>query len=200
MQNEMLKTLIHADPILGKICQQIELPTIESTNDVFHDLISCIIEQQIHYRSTKRIFARALERAGIDHLTLDNFEVFEERGISPLKLAMSKVETLSAFYDYWQNNILDFNQLPDEEVRKELASIKGIGTWTIDMILLYTLKRPDIFPSDDFHLKQIMVSVYQLDPKVKLKSQMLSISKNWGNARSLAVLCLLEWKKRNKGL
>jgi DNA-3-methyladenine glycosylase II len=68
------------------------------------------------------------------------------------------------------------------------------------MILLYTLKRPDIFPSDDFHLKQIMVSVYQLDPKVKLKSQMLSISKKWGNARSLAVLCLLEWKKRNKGL
>ena len=71
MQNELLTTLIKSDPVLGKICNQIEWPAINSTNDVVHDLTSCIIEQQIHYRSTKRIFARALERAGIDHLTVD---------------------------------------------------------------------------------------------------------------------------------
>jgi DNA-3-methyladenine glycosylase II len=61
------------DPILANIIAHIELPIINSTNDVFHDLMSCIIEQQIHYRSTKRIFSKALERANIEHLTLDNF-------------------------------------------------------------------------------------------------------------------------------
>ena len=97
-------------------------------------------------------------------------------------------------------NTLDFNKLSDVEVIKELSAIKGIGKWTIDMILLYTLKRPNIFPYDDFHLKQIMITLYNLDPNVKLKAQMLEISENWGNQKSLAVLYLLEWKKQNKGL
>lgn len=66
------------------------------------------------------------------------------------------------------------------------------------MVLLYTLKRPNIFPVDDFHLKQVMIYLYQLDPKNKLKSQMLQIAEKWGNQKSLAVLYLLEWKKQNK--
>lgn len=56
-------TLVKNDPILRNIITQIEKPFIISTNDVFHDLMSCIIEQQIHYRSTKKIFAKAMERA-----------------------------------------------------------------------------------------------------------------------------------------
>jgi DNA-3-methyladenine glycosylase II len=69
------KILAKKDPILESIILQIPKPVIESTNDIFHDLMSCIIEQQIHYRSTKRIFAKALERASIDHLTIDNFHL-----------------------------------------------------------------------------------------------------------------------------
>lgn len=187
-----------ADPIIGNIIQQLEKPTIISTNDVFHDLMSCIIEQQIHYRSTKRIFAKALERAGIERLSIDNFHLLEKFALSQIKLSMNKLETINAFVYYWNKNKLDFNTLSDEEVIQELASIKGIGKWTIDMILLYTLQRPAIFPYDDFHLKQIMIDLYQLNPTVRLKAQMLEIANNWGNQKSLAVLYLLEWKKQNK--
>lgn len=188
------------DPIIENIIAQIKQPIIHSTNDVFHDLMSCIIEQQIHYRSTKRIFAKALERANIEHLTVDNFHLLEKHSLSQIKLAMGKYETMLAFIEYWQNTDLDFKHLSDEEIISELSSTKGIGKWTIDMILLYTLKRPNIFPYDDFHLKQIMVSLYHLDPNVKLKAQMLAIAENWGNQKSMAVLYLLEWKKKNKGL
>lgn len=187
-----------ADPIIGNIIQQLEKPTIISTNDVFHDLMSCIIEQQIHYRSTKRIFAKALERAGIERLSIHNFHLLEELALSQIKLSMNKLETINAFVAYWTKNTLDFNTLSDEEVIKELASIKGIGKWTIDMILLYTLQRPTIFPFDDFHLKQIMIDFYKLNPTVKLKAQMLEIANNWGDQKSLAVLYLLAWKKQNK--
>ena len=200
MKSENENILGIKDSVLQKIILQIELPTINSTNDVFHDLISCIIEQQIHYRSTKKIFAKALERAGIDHLTIDNFYLIEKHSLSQIKLAMGKYETMIAFIEYWRNTTLDFYNLSDEEVIEELSTIKGIGKWTIDMILLYTLQRPNIFPYDDFHIKQIMVSLYKLDPNVKLKAQMLEVSKKWGNQKSLAVLYLLEWKKYNKVL
>lgn len=195
MTSDNKKTLAQNDSILEKIILQIPKPEIKSTNDVFHDLMSCIIEQQIHYRSTKRIFAKALERASIDRLTIDNFHLLEKFSFSQIKLAMGKYETMMSFIEYWKNNIKDFNTLPDEEVISELSSIKGIGKWTIDMILLYTLNRPNVFPYDDFHLKQIMVSLYGLNEKVKLKAQMLEIAENWGEQKSLAVLYLLAYKK-----
>jgi DNA-3-methyladenine glycosylase II len=193
INNEII--LAKTDPILEKIILQVSKPIIISTNDVFHDVMSCIIEQQIHYRSTKRIFAKALERAGIERLTLDNFNVFEKYSLSQIKLAMGKYETTLSFLDNWSNNSLDFNLLTDEEVIAELSSIKGIGKWTIDMILLYTLQRPNVFPYDDFHVKEIMVKLYGLNPNVKLKAQMVAISEKWENQKSLAVLYLLEAKK-----
>ncbi len=188
----------NTDPILERIIRQISRPIFQSTKDVFHDLMSCIIEQQIHYRSTKKIFAKALERAGIEHLTLENFHLFEKHALSQIKLSTNKYETMSALMEYWNKNQLDFEKLSDEEVVVELSAIKGIGKWTIDMILLYTLGRPNIFPSDDFHLKQIMVSLYNLDPAAKLKAQMLAIAENWGNQKSLAVRYLLAFKEFQK--
>jgi DNA-3-methyladenine glycosylase II len=196
LENESI--LAKSDPILETIIVQIDKPIFSSTKDIFHDLMSCILEQQIHYRSTKRIFAKALERAGVNHLTIENFHLIEKHSLSQIKLAIGKYETMLGFIEYWSSNKLDFFQLTDEEIISKLSSIKGIGKWTIDMILLYTLERPNIFPYDDFHLKQIIVSLYNLDPKVKLKAQMLNIAENWGNQKSLAVRYLLTYKEFNK--
>jgi DNA-3-methyladenine glycosylase II len=183
------------DPILSKIISQISEPIIVGTGDVFHDMLSCIIEQQIHYRSTKRIFTKALERADIERVTLDEFHKLEELALPQIKLSMDKYETLLAFVEYWKQNQLDFQKLTDEEVIAQLSSIKGIGKWTIDMIMLYTLQRPNVFPYDDFHLKNVMIKLYNLDEKSRLKAQMLDVASYWGEYRSLAVLYLLEYKK-----
>jgi DNA-3-methyladenine glycosylase II len=183
------------DSTLSNIILQIPEPIIESTGDIFHDMLSCIIEQQIHYRSTKNIFKKALERAGIERVRLDNFHLLEEHSLPQIKLAMGKYETLLAFVEYWNKNELDFEKLTDEEVIAQLSAIKGIGKWTIDMILLYTLQRPNIFPYDDFHLKNIMVKLYNLDEKSRLKAQMLEVTSHWGEHKSLAVLYLLAYKK-----
>lgn len=84
--------------------------------------------------------------------------------------------------------------LSNEEITNKLSKIKGIGTWTIDMILLYTLDRPNIIPIDDFHLKQIMTNLYKLNPDYKLKSQITNISNNWSPYKSIAVKYLLAYK------
>ena len=182
------------DPILEKIIATISEPKTESTNDVFYDLMSCILEQQIHYRSTKRIFQKMLERADLQILTLDNFEDFEKKAFVNTKFSANKYETILATLDFFNTNKIEWQTLSNAEISAQLSSIKGIGKWTIDMILLYTLQRPDVFPYDDFHLKEIMVKGYNLDPNVKLKAQMIDISNDWGEHKSLAVRYLLDWK------
>jgi DNA-3-methyladenine glycosylase II len=187
------------DPVLKEIIHQIPKPKIVSSKHVFHDLMSCVIEQQIHYRSTKKIFQKMLDQANIEILEPENFEQFETNALANANLSIGKLETITRVWTHFSESSQNWNLLSDDEIIAELSLIKGIGKWTIDMILLYTLQRPNIFPSDDFHLKQIMVALYQLDEKVKLKAQMTSVSEKWGNDKSLAVLYLLDWKKfKNK--
>jgi DNA-3-methyladenine glycosylase II len=192
------KYLSNADAQLKGIIEVIPKPEIISTNDVFNDLMSCILEQQIHYRSTKKIFQKMLQTAHIERLTIDNFPEFEKTAFANSKLAIGKFETVERIIDFFSANKINWALLSDDEVIEKLSSIKGIGKWTIDMILLYTLKRPDVFPCDDFHLKEIMVKLYGLNPNVKLKAQMLDVAEAWGEHKSLAVKYLLAWKEFNK--
>ena len=198
MINNKKLLLTANDAVLGNIIATIPAPQIQSTNNVFHDLMSCILEQQIHYRSTKKIFQKMLNTASLEILTPENFAQFEEKAFSGIKLSIGKYETVLRIIEFWSENTIKWQALKDEEVISTLSSIKGIGQWTIDMILLYTLQRPNVFPYDDFHLKEIMVKLYGLDPNVKLKAQMIDISNAWGEHKSLAVWYLLAWKEFNK--
>lgn len=198
MQDNPAQFISKQDPALAQIISEIQLPDINSTNNVFHDLMSCVLEQQIHYRSTKKIFQKMLEAAEIKEITPQNFGDFEDKAFEKYKLSVSKYETALRVIEFWENNPIDWQKLTDEEVREQLGSIKGIGNWTIDMILLYTLQRPNIIPLDDFHLKEVMCNVYDLNPKVKLKALMKEIATNWGEYKSTAVLYLFAWKAFNK--
>ena len=139
-----------------------------------------------------------LNTAALEILTPENFPQFEEKSFSSIKLSIGKYETVLRITEFWNENKIVWQELNDEEVISTLSSIKGIGKWTIDMILLYTLQRPNVFPYDDFHLKEIMVKLYGLDPNVKLKSQMINISNVWGEHKSLAIRYLLDWKEYNR--
>ena len=198
MEKKVLNQFIENDAILKNIIATIPEPQIQSTNNVFHDLMSCILEQQIHYRSTKKIFQKMLNSASLEILTPENFPQFEEKAFSNIKLSVGKYETVLRIIEFWDENTIKWQALKDEEVIEKLSSIKGIGKWTIDMILLYTLQRPNIFPFDDFHLKNIMIQLYGLDANVKLKAQMIEVSNAWGNDKSLAVKYLFAWKEFRK--
>jgi DNA-3-methyladenine glycosylase II len=195
MANE---SVLMQDQKLAIIMQTIPEPVIVSTHDVFFDLMSCILEQQIHYRSTKKTFEKMLHRAGLTTLTPQNFALFEEKAFAGTKLSLSKYETVGAMVDFFSQHNIPWERLSDQEVKKQLSSIKGIGDWTIEMILLYTLERPDVFPVGDYHLKEIMTKVYGLNPNTRLKAQMLAVADQWGDQKSQAVKYLLAWKEYQK--
>ena len=108
---------------------------------------------------------------------------------------MNKYETLGRILVFFDENKLNWSEMTDNDIRKVFSQIKGIGTWTIDMVLLYTLERPDIFPADDYHLKKIMCNLYDIHTTSKIKAQLKSISEYWSPHKSLAVKYLLAWKK-----
>lgn len=187
-----------ADPILKDLITTVPSPQIESTKNVFHDLMSCVLEQQIHYRSTKKVFQKMLDKSNLTILTPNNFHDFEKKAFEDIKLSAKKYETVLNIIQHWDNNSVKWEACSDEEVSNELSSIKGVGKWTIDMILIYTLNRPNIFSYDDFHIKQIMTKLYNLNPKSKLKAQMKEIATPWSPFKSTAFQYLLEWKTFNK--
>lgn len=187
--------LSRVDPVLKRVIGQTPLPIIASTQNVFHDLLSCVIEQQIHYRSTKRVFTRVLEAAELERVTPQNFSRLAERGLPTLKLSGQKVATLGRVVSFFERSTWDWQGMSDDVVRTALSEIKGIGPWTVEMILLYTLERPDVFPVDDYHLKQIMHALYDLEMPKPTKKQLRAIAEPWVPFRSTAVRYLLAWKE-----
>lgn len=199
MENVLLE-LKKADPVLEKIIDQIPFPAVEATTYVFHDLMSCILEQQIHYRSTKKTFAKLLEKASIEILSPENFEELEEKALKDFKLSANKEKTILNTLEFFQAQDLDWQEMSDVEVRKALSGIKGIGKWTIDMVLIYSLNRENIFTAEDYHLKKIMPALYGLDPKKGLTREMKAIAEKWSPYKSIGFKYLVAWKASKKQL
>lgn len=197
MKDQVIQHLSSRDHILQSIIAEVDWPEVTSTCNVFHDLMSCVIEQQIHYRSTKKTFIKLLTKASLAELTVDNFEEFEEQALGDMKLSMKKYETITELVEFFQNQSADWQQMNDATVHKTLRNIPGIGKWTVDMILLYTLERPNVFPVQDYHLKQLITQLYAIDSK-RITSEMKNIAKSWTPYRSFGVKYLFAWKEINK--
>jgi DNA-3-methyladenine glycosylase II len=197
MPRQPTTSLLPPDPVLQAIAREVEPFPFVSTSNVFHDLMSCIIEQQIHYRSSKKVFFHVMREAGLEELTTENVERLE-RALPKVRLSAAKYETIAQTIEFFRQHHIDWQALDDEGVRQALSGIPGIGRWTVDMILLFTLMRPDVIPHDDYHLGRVMGALYGLPDDSKRGRKMLEIAGGWKGKRSLCVLYLLEWKERRK--
>lgn len=86
------------------------------------------------------------------------------------------------------------NAMTDEEIITYLTQIKGVGRWTVEMLLMFSLGREDHFAADDLGLQQAMIRLYKLDARNKkeFKEKLLKISQKWSPYRTYA--CLYLWK------
>jgi DNA-3-methyladenine glycosylase II len=89
--------------------------------------------------------------------------------------------------------------MSNEEVSEALIQIKGVGNWTIQMLLMFAMAREDIFAPDDLGIQKAMVRLYKLEglSKREMKQQMLMISEQWKPYRTYACLALWSWKDSN---
>src|SRR5215218_2737770 len=87
-------------------------------------------------------------------------------------------------------------KMTDEQIIELLTQIKGVGKWTVEMLLMFTLGRQDVFSADDYGIQVAMKNIYKLDDsnKKQFKEKMLKISSKWTPYRTYACLHLWHWK------
>lgn len=159
----------------------------------FDDLVSSIISQQLSTKAADTIYKRFLGLVGGEPLDFETILKTDDETLRGAGISYSKIKYIKAISYATKIGELDFeamNNMSDEEVIFELTKIKGIGRWTAEMFLIFTLKRPDVFSIGDAGLRRAMVNLYRVDEKDLQKMEI--ITSKWSPYRSYASRYL--WK------
>ncbi len=166
---------------------------------IYLHLCSSIISQQLSTKVARVIFQRFLQLLGKKEPTAKEIlaipvEKFRSIGFSNAKAGY--VHNVCKFFV--ENNLTDtrLHKMNNEEVIDLLTQIKGVGRWTVEMILMFTLGREDVFAVDDLGIQQAITKLYKLDAADKklMKEKMLQISAKWSPYRTYACRYLWGWK------
>jgi DNA-3-methyladenine glycosylase II len=182
-----------SDPILGAIIARVGPCRIEYGPPEFHSLAESIVYQQLNGRAAETIFDRFTALAG-DPVTPHEILKLTEAQMRSVGLSKQKASYLRDMAERSSRGLLDFSklaELSDDEVIEHLTQVKGVGTWTAHMFLMFTLKRPNILPTGDFGVQMAIKKAYN-KRKLPKPLQMEKIAKVWEPYRSFA--CWYLWR------
>ena len=176
--------LLEADPKLGALIQKYEEPALKSKGDLLETLIRSIVGQQISGAAADAIWKRLRHLVGA--MTTENFEEIENQELREVGLSFRKIEYVRGVSSEWPrlSNII-WEDLSDDDVKKELTALRGIGPWTADMILMFNLLRPDILPLGDLGVVKMMERLYANGDKLTTK-ELKYIGEHWAPYRTVA--------------
>ncbi len=183
--SEACAELCVKDPVLAKVIKKYPEPILTSKGDLFSTLIRSIVGQQISVLAADAIWGRFIALVG---------EVSPEPILKPtpemLKncgLTSRKVEYIRGISETWTREYagLDWEILSDDEVKRKLIALRGVGPWTAEMILMFSLLRPDIFPIDDIGAIRAIENIYN-GGEVMTKDELLDQANNWAPWRTVA--------------
>ena len=118
------------------------------------------------------------------------------RGIGLSNAKASYVLNVCTFFLKENIRDADLYNMSNEQVIEYLTQIKGVGRWTVEMILMFTLGREDVFAVDDLGIQQAVCKLYAIDASDKklMKERMLDVSGRWSPYRTYACRYLWGWK------
>ncbi|MCR1809205.1 DNA-3-methyladenine glycosylase family protein [Haploplasma modicum] len=161
---EELDYLIKKDKVLGDYIKKTGFIKRELNSDIFTSLISSIISQQVSTKAAKTINERlnniVINLTPKKILELDD-SLLQSIGISFRKVSYMK-DIAKNFIDkpYIYNNL---NNLPDHLIVEELIKLKGVGTWTAEMLLIHSFNRRDVISFLDLGIKRGIMRLYNKD-------------------------------------
>jgi DNA-3-methyladenine glycosylase II len=168
--------------------------------------------KHIHLHLCNSIMSQQLSTKVADVFQKRFLKLYGGKNPTPQQIAATPFETLRAIglsnaKANYVLNVCNFfisekitdarlHSMTNEELIKYLTQIKGVGQWTVEMILMFTLGREDIFAVDDLGIQQAMCKLYKIDAadKKAMKEKMLLISKKWSPFRTYACRYLWGWK------
>ena len=200
--DKKIKQHLAKDPKIAAVMEVITLPELEANNDIYYELLNSIVSQQLSVKAAATIFDRFLNLFPLCEPTPERVTEMDTEILRGCGLSYQKVSYIKNIALYWiENKALtkDWLVLTDEEIIAELTPIKGVGKWTVQMILMFRLNRPDVFPVDDLVIRQSMIKMYNVTETGKdLLKKLHEIAEPWQPYRSIA--CRFVWRFKDMPL
>lgn len=179
------QALVNLDPVLGEVITA-HGPIVRLPRDnYFASLASAITGQQISVKAAASIFGRLTDATKLDPQKVASLT---ETQIKAIGLSRQKASYLQDLASHFVRDSAVFNHLgslSDDEVIQELTKVKGIGVWTAQMFLMFTLVRLDVFAPDDAGLQQAIKRLYKLETVPK-RSELILFAERWQPYRTVA--------------
>jgi len=195
--NQIISFLSSKDEMLKYIIDTFGKPIVQKRVEGFASMCHIILEQQVSIASAKACYVKLENHFGIiSPEIIYNSDDLELRncGVSRQKIIYLKDLALKVLY-----NKIDFESYStksEEQIRKELITIKGVGNWSIEVYLMFCLQLPDIIPLGDIAIKNTLKELYNCETELEMQL----ISDNWKPFRTFASYTIWHYylKKRNK--
>ena len=187
--------LLKKDEKMNVLISKFGIPEFDIKMDYFQSLLRSIIYQQLSGKSAKAIYDRFIDLMPKNSLISPKEVLNLSRDdMRNSGLSFQKIDYLTNLSNYFEKNSFkkeDVKKMTDQEICKELTQIKGIGQWTVDMFLMFTLNRPDIMPYGDLGIQKGYKKIFNMS-NLPSKKEMENGSKIWKPFRTLA--CWYLWK------
>jgi DNA-3-methyladenine glycosylase II len=171
---------------------------LKQKKKIYLHLCGSIMSQQLSVKVAAVIWKRFLalyDKQPTAQQIIDTpFAVLRGIGLSNAKV--NYIQNVARFAVEPGMEWKQLQKMSNEEVTQHLIQIKGVGRWTTEMLLMFTLGREDIFAVDDLGIQNAMIKLYKLDntDKKQFREDLLRISKKWSPYRTYACLHLWNWK------
>ncbi len=185
---DAVNKLKESDPLLAKVINQVGPCHFKRGSQGITALVYSIIEQQLSTSSAKAIRLRLESLFGNDGIRPEQFSEIGNTELRQTGLSQMKVSYLRNLADYVLTGKINFPELEnmdDETVVETLCQVKGIGRWTAEMYLMFSLGRLDVFPITDGALRAALKHVYS-PPEATFDDEVSKIADRWRPFRSVA--------------
>lgn len=187
------KALIKIAPPFASIVDTIGPLTLPKHQDPFFALVRTIIFQQISTKAAETIFGRLLHLLDgkLSPGSIQNQTIESLRAVGISRPKANYILDISRRFKESADFFKDLDNHADALIIEKLIAMKGIGNWTANMFLLFTLGREDIFTADDLGLYKGTIQIFGL-PETSSKREVEQFAKQWSPYRSMASLYI--WK------
>lgn len=192
--------LAKKDKELKAIIKQHGHPPMWVRPATFQSLILFILEQQVSLASAYAAFRKLKQKIGF--VTPAKILLLSDAELRACYFSRQKIVYARELATAIQNKQLNLKKLHashEDEIRIELKKIKGIGDWTVDVYLMHSLQRTDLFPLGDIALVNSLKEVKKLHPKIS-REKMLAIAESWRPYRTIASMILWHAYIQKRGI
>lgn len=192
--------LAKADAVMAGLIDRYPLNiTFEPDKPLYEDLCSSIISQQLSIKAAANIENRYLQLFGNRHPNPNDLLQTPTETLRSCGISNAKAAYLHNIAQYWLDHNLHncpWDEKSDDEIIALLTPIKGVGQWTVQMVLMFALHRPDVLPLGDLGIKKAISNHYGLALDQKdFAEQATRIAAPWQPYRTIA--CRYLWKSLN---